>query len=92
MLVGNEKIGVAVDYTSLVAGIKFEDSLFVGISEHLSREAQDGRCLADSRHAGDDHMRHVAILRDDLQPFDSLRVAHDVVEVNGSILLHPTVS
>ncbi len=36
-------------------------------------------------------MWHVAIFRDDLQPFDSLGVTHDVVEVNGSVLLHPVV-
>lgn len=81
-----------VHHTSLVTGIELEDSLFVGVSQHLSREAQYRRCLANSRHAGDDDVGHVAILGNDFESFDGLGVAHDIVKVDGAILFHPVVS
>lgn len=52
--------------TALITGVEFQDGLFVCVPEHLSGETEDRCGLSDTRHPGDDEMRHVPILCDDL--------------------------
>ena len=38
---------------------------------------------------GEDEVRHVSVLRDDLQPRDSILISHNVRNLVGAVLLYP---
>jgi hypothetical protein len=80
---------LGVKLTALVTCVEFQHRFFVGVAEHLPSETEDAGSLADARSAADDHMGHVAVLCNDLEALDGLRVADDVVEVNRAVLFYP---
>jgi hypothetical protein len=53
----------------------------------LAGEAKDRGGFADSWHAGDDHVRHVAVFCNDFEALDGLCVADDIVQIHWTILL-----
>ena len=75
--------------TTLVRGVEFENSLFIGVTEELACETEDGRGFADTRHARDDHMWHVTVFGNDLEAFNGFSVADDIIEVDGTVFLYP---
>lgn len=78
--------------TAFVGSVEFQDGFFVGGgAEQLACKAEDGGSFADAWHTGDDHVGHIAVFGDDLQALDRFHVADDVVEVDGAVLLDPTL-
>lgn len=54
----------------------------------LTGELLTAFATRDETHRYDD-MRHIAIFRNDLQPLHCLRVAHNIVEQDRTVLLDP---
>ena len=76
-------------FTSLIRSVELEDSFFIGISQQLTGETEDGGRLADAGHAGDDEVGHVAVFGDDFEAVDRFCVADYVGEVGGAVFLDP---
>ena len=74
---------------ALVAGVELEDGFFVGGTEELAGETEDGGCFANAGHATDDDVGHVAIFGYDFKTLDCFGVAYYVVEVDWAVLLDP---
>ena len=74
---------------SLVAGIQFQYGLLVCVTQQSTRKTQDRGCLANTWHPRDNEMGHVSIFCNNFESFNSLRVTHDIVEIDRSIFLYP---
>lgn len=75
--------------TSLITRIELQDGFFVCFPKHLARKTQNAGGFADTRHAGDDDVRHVALSCDNLETLNGLGVAHDIIKKDRSVLLDP---
>lgn len=74
---------------ALVTGVELENGLLVRVAEQFARQAENAAGLADTRHAGDDDVRHVSFLGDDLEALNGFDVADYVVEKDWSVLFNP---
>ena len=77
--------------TSLIARIQFQYGLSIGIANQLSRETEDRSCLANTWHPGNNQMWHVPISGNNFEPFDSFRVANNIVQDVRPVLFDPTL-
>jgi len=74
---------------TLVRRIELEHAILDRIAQHFAGEGHDTRCLADTRRACEDHVRHVAILGNGSQTLHRVLVSNHIVQLQWPVFFHP---
>ena len=75
--------------STLVRRIELEHAIFDRIAQHFAGEGHDTGCLADTRRACEDHVRHVAVLGNGSQTLHRVLVSHHIIQLQRPVFFHP---
>ena len=74
---------------TLVRRIELEHAILDRIAQHFAGEGHETRCLAETRRACKDHVRHVAVLGNGSQTLHRVLVSNHIVQLQRPVFFHP---